>query len=325
MKLSILALLSVLFLAACSDSGSGGGGGAKPVSPEDFNPKVTPPNPASKQYVQDMFSSLRLAKKIHPEDAAIFSSILEDGEVKAVDQVMRDEAFRKLSSEGLDLLPRIYSKCRLNPAQKNQTGGGTSTITDRTSISSDGSNCNYIVQNSREQVTQFSPESEDKNTGWVTATATLRGASKSLRQLRDPTAQNFTRLVSTSSDEAVTGNVTFRFNNKTHEHITEAQGSGTGTLAFNFTEGESVTGPIYAWTLVKSGMNAQGESIKSVDMRMKFDGKSPKGDIVIIILATENGTLAYLNGEEVDPDSLGIMGSVQNPARQLLDMVRKDR
>lgn len=302
MKIILLALCSVLFLAACSESGSSGG--KKGVGPDDFNPQVKPSNPAPQAYILQTFAAIDDAKRYHPEDAAIFSSIIENNEIKQVDYYTQQNAINKLDSAGRDLVTRIRQNCFLNPAQKSKSGTPEKSI-EKLSLSSSGANCNFIIsRNIDVTITQSQPVL-DKKSGWVSGTSSANGTEMEVRELRDANVQNYTKLVAISNQMTTSAQMNFRVNQNSAEQNIDLTTSGEGSMKITLLGGEVLQGPVTIWEKITSQRTQYGESKTDWDLRYKFEGKSPKGSVHLVLLSNKEGSRAFINGEEISAGSVG--------------------
>lgn len=305
MKLYALALVSVLFLAACSDSEGGKG-----IGPEDFNPQAKPANPAPPAYVQKTLQTLKDSKKFHPEDAAVFSAVIDGNDVNEIDHWEQQEALGKLDPVAQNLVGRIRQNCAVTGARKTKTGENkpNSTVVEQLSLSSEGPNCNYLINKTVHSTLKLGSLNKDDKTQSYSFSATVTRSTRESRELRDQAVQSLTNLQSVAHDMTLNGSMQLVHNGKTEEGHEISTFSGAGQMKIVLAEGDVISGPSTAWAKATSRSSGQGERTGDFDVRAKFEGKSSAGDIHMVILKNKEGVRAYVNGEEVDPASLGDFG-----------------
>jgi hypothetical protein len=302
MKMLVLALASSLLLAACSGGGGGSGAPAGPRNPTDFDPSAKPANPAAQTYVQGALLTLNESTKYVPGDEAIFSSVISHGTVKDVSAWEQQNAVGQLELPGQDFASRIRANCTLNPAKATQTGqpGENQSVTSTGSLSSSGANCGYLINQSFNNVANYGKASVNNSTGDVSIPVTITNNQKESRQVTDSGIMNYSNVVAIEKNIHFSIPLTATINQHNGVQKTQGTGYGKGTFKVKFANGHVIEGPVYS---LMSLTSETGRDSK-MDMRIRFDGKSPEGDFYVVIVMTNSSVKAAVNGQEVSPNDV---------------------
>lgn len=310
MRNQILALGCLFVLAACSGGGSGGGNGGGGLNPADFDLKAKPGNPAPSAYVNGAMATLKQSEQYIPEDAAFFSAIIDGEDVKYVydGSAERNEAISKLHPVGTNFVNEIKANCQLNPARKTEQGQPKegATVTKNLSLSSRGTNCGLLVEKSIENRTTYQSVKMNEREQTASIVALVSSTNKESREIKSSDVVGYSNVVSTSSSMNMTG--TFKMNITRDSQTMDVQAAGTGSMKFKFANGHEIQGPVYTLVNMKSSSAPGGTNDRNsttMEMRYKFVGTSPQGDVVIVMVMTNEGIQASLNGEPIDPNSVG--------------------
>ncbi|KYG66056.1 hypothetical protein AZI86_03035 [Bdellovibrio bacteriovorus] len=178
MKMSLVSLGSVLFLAACSGGGSGGNGGGK-VDPMGgpVNPAQRPPNPASKAYIKELFKSAGKSEGLIPDGDAIYAELFFGDYVSKVSDESREKAIGRLNEQGRQYLERIKATCLISPSVSKAASGDTENakegdvITVKMGLSSSGPGCELLEsKNADIKIQYLKKEKNPENTKTVDRT-----------------------------------------------------------------------------------------------------------------------------------------------------------
>jgi hypothetical protein len=295
MKKHLLAFGAVLALAGCSSDS----GGNKNIN---LDPMAKPSNPASKEYVADVIRSLQNSKTVIPDDEAIFSTVLDGDDVKYVTPSEQAEAGKKLDINGRQFAEDIKKNCSLKGAKKTESGGSVAkgaTITSKSTLSSSGANCGWLIDQSTSNSTYYNDISGDQfgNSGRVSATMTREQRNR--REIRDPkvVAKSGLQLM----DMLLTMDMNMNAVMASGKQSMTMNGRIGGSVKLKLANGDEISGPIVGTMDVNSdSFDSRGKTNATI----RFNGTSRGGDIWFTIVMKNGQQELYLNGEKINADGL---------------------
>lgn len=293
----ISVVVSGLLLGACS----GGGGGS--VVPEinenfefrhDFKPDLSPPGAASKEYENQVSSSLLQFSQNIPAQEAYFGVVIRDSDIRYIwdDSAERTKAQKTLSPEGLRLLKDIKVYCVINDAVKKESRPEGDPqegdkITKILEMSTSGANCPLSFQKSVDSEWEFYAIETDKESGKTQTSMTLNSQQKIALEVKD------TALIKSGILKELKAEISFQGNKTTWRRVKAADESkvyllGRGVMTLTLANGDVITGPVTIET-VSAGDTHQSQ--------MLFEGKSAQGNVKVVLLDKAGSSPeAFING-----------------------------
>lgn len=292
--------LAILFcgMMACSE----GKDTLTEISEVTFQPHEKPAHPASSALLQQIFGDLKTASSYIPEDAAYFNSVIVGDTVREIYYGSYDHqrALKKLSPEGRALVKLILSNCRLNPAQRNDSGKPQPGNTVKTSIhlSSEGRLCPYVIKKSVHKTRGISAIKGDPKAGTAYWTENLSMSIEEHRDVRDATIRSLSQVHSLHFANKINGNLVYKASNTGFE--IKALLKGTGQAEVAFANGLVLRGPVHSLTVTEDD---------NTTVKVRFLGSTGQGDILILVIRDDAQVLkVYVNGELASSDILDAFG-----------------
>lgn len=295
----IPAIISGLFLVACS--GGGGGSGAPAINEsfqfrQDFKPTLSPPGAVAKDYEEVVANSLLQFSQNVPAEEAYFGVVIRDSDIRYIwdDSAERVNAQKTLAPEGARLLNDIKVYCVINDAVKNETrpeaapkeGDKISKVLE---MSTSGTNCPLHFQKSVDSEWEYYAVEEDTESGKIKNSMILNSQQKTTLTVRDPA------LLKTGVLKEMKVEISFQGNKTTWQRVKAADDSkvyllGRGEMTLTLANGDVISGPITMETI------STGESQQA---QLLFDGRSAHGAVKVVLLDKAGGSPeAYINGQK---------------------------
>nr|WP_295902848.1 hypothetical protein [uncultured Bdellovibrio sp.] len=301
MKLILSSLLiTCAFLTACSDSGSKNKNnpGLYTFS-KDFQPSHKPPNAAPMSYLKDVMISIKDSNLYIPSDAAFFNVIADGSDLKQIwdGSPERQEAFKKLNSEGLRFVNEIRTTCTINDARKTESGDVRqgATKTQSINMSTSGNTCPFLVSKTDSNATTYDLIKLDQTAESVQIVMRIEGTNSESREVRSQRVSDLSGLRSFAINLRFNGNVDVIQTETTQTMKMRIEGSGSLMLVLS--NGDTVRGPL--------SMEAVGTE-KGMESRFLFEGQSNQGVIRVVVITKANqAPEIYLNGEKLDAGAFG--------------------
>lgn len=305
MKTANILLIALLTaLVACSDSG---GGGAKPKGPSDFEPARKPANAVSPEDLKHYQAFVKTNAQYLPQAEVVFANILSGARAEPVKPEEFQEAQARLNADGQQVALMMKSRCNIVEAQSTLTGDnemrvGATQIEKGSMALTEKAGCPILMKKDAESKSVITDIAGDSSQARIKMDGTLNETTH--REVKDDylhyrtNSRSFSMQMATRSKSEVTF--------KQDSMGLKANIVGSGTMAYEMVDGDYMRGPITVEANLDSASN-------NGQFQALYDLQTSRGALRIVMIGTEAGTEAYINGEKVNLDDLGPLATLSGP------------
>lgn len=308
MKTANILLIGLLTaLVACSDKGGGNGGG-QPQGPSDFEPARKPADAVSAEDLKHYQAFVKTNSQYLPQDEVIFANVLSGSQAEPVKPEEYQEAHARLNADGQQVALMMKSRCNIVDAQSTTTGEtelkvGATQIGKGSMALTEKANCPIVMKKDADSTSVITDITGDSAQARIKMDGTLTETTS--REVKDDYLHY--RTNSRSFAMQMTGQSKSEVIFKENSMGLKAAINARGTMAYEMIDGDYMRGPVTAEVFLDSETN-KGQ------YQALYDLHTSRGALRIVMIGTEAGNEIYINGEKVNPDDLGPLANLPQPA-----------